>query len=390
MTSWQRRRIPLAALLVAALVGCDSTTTVPGAPTAESPTLDTRSASGPFTGFSAPVFDISTTPDGSLLAVSGTSVYEINGTGMTEVAEVPTTPGSGLNGVAARGRRDILVTSGGQDLALGAGVWRVSAGRTDLLGDVEAFETANDPDAFAGPQWKNQACEGDPRNGDFTAGPQSNPYHLTTERGGALVADAAGNSLLRVGADGSIELVAVLTPPTGDGTDWQVFFVIEGEDGEPDIPCYVQPVPTSVAVGPGGEYYVGELTGLTLPQFGGAPAPAWSRVWRIDAGASGVTCPSEACEVAFDGFTSIVDVEVGPDGNVYVLELDEAGWFPATALGAATNGTLNRCDPSSGICDVVTSELFLPNAVAFDKWDGLWVLNSSLFNTEIVKVGEVS
>ncbi|HSM04116.1 MAG TPA: ScyD/ScyE family protein [Longimicrobiales bacterium] len=358
-------------------------------PVADQPTLDVRSETGPFTGFSAPVFDVSTTPDGSLVAVSGTSVYEIDGSGMTEVAAVPTAPGSGLNGIAANGRRDLWVTSAGQDLAVGAGVWRVSAGRTTLVGDIEAFETANDPDALAGPGWKNVACEGDPRNGPYTAGPQSNPYHLTSHRGGALVADAAGNSLLRVGADGSVELVAVFTPPTGDGSDWQVNFVIEGTDGEPDIPCYVQPVPTSVAVGSKGRSYVGELTGLTLPQIGGAPAPAWSRVWEIDAGATGVTCPSDACRVAFDGFTSIVDVAIGPEGHVYVLEMDEAGWFAATT-GGATHGTLSRCDPGSGVCEVVTEELFLPGALTFDKWGGLWVVNSSLFATEIVKIDAAS
>ena len=80
-----------------------------------------------------------------------------------------------------------------------------------------------------------------------------------------------------------------------------------------------------------------------------------------------------------------MDVEVGPDGGVYVLELDEAGWFAGTG-GGTTNGTLNRCDPEAGTCEVVTSDLVLPGAVAFDKWGGLWVVNSSLFATEILKI----
>ena len=45
----------------------------------------------------------------------------------------------------------------------------------------------------------------------------------------------------------------------------------------------VQPVATSVAIGPDGAYYVGELKGF--------PAPTGeSRVWRIEPGSRNVRC----------------------------------------------------------------------------------------------------
>src|SRR4029077_7680654 len=68
---------------------------------------------------------------------------------------------------------------------------------------------------------------------------------------GDVVVDASGNSLLHVDADGEISLLAVFpsrstTPPR------PVLPGINLSDS----------VPTSVAVGPDGAYYVGELTGI--------------------------------------------------------------------------------------------------------------------------------
>ena len=73
----------------------------------------------------------------------------------------------------------------------------------------------------------------------------TNPYGLITEpRGRALVVtDAGGNSMLRVGANGRISTLAAFAPHPEDSDD---------------------SVPTSVAVGPDGAYYVGELTGIPV------------------------------------------------------------------------------------------------------------------------------
>jgi len=324
-------------------------------------------AQGPYEEIGPAVWDIAAAPDGGILVARNTTILEIRTDGIEEIRTVPTTPGSPVNGIAPVGRASLFATSGGLDLAAGAGVWHVSRGRARLVGDVAAFETDNDPDAFEGPMWKNQACEEDPGQG-FSAGPQSNPYHLTAVDGGtALVADAAGNSLLSVETNGTVDWVAVFTPPVDASGDYRFLKPALSDSG---IDCYVQPVPNSVAIGPDGDWYVGELTG--------APAvPGWSRVWRIEKGSRHVTCPSAACEMLADGFTSIIDLEFGPDGWLYVVELDEASWLAAIGVIPPAGGTVNRCDPGTGLCEVVAPGLELPGAIAFDDRGTAWILENS-------------
>lgn len=358
---YRHRFLALALVLLLAACGDRS------APTGVASAFDlARVATDGPVSFDPASFDIAATPDGRLLVSRNNSVLEIRDGELHPITELPI-PGA-VNGLAARGAGNFFATAGGGDLAAGAGVWHVSRGGARLVGDIEAFETANDPDAFEGPQWKDQACEEDPFQG-FSAGPQSNPYHVTTTRGGtALVGDAAGNTLLRVGTNGSVEWVAVFTPPVDDAGD---FRFLKTAESDATIDCYVQPVPTSVAVGPDGAYYVGELTGAP----GG---PGWSRVWRIDAGAEQVVCPSHACEMVVDGMTSIIDVAFGPDGWLYLVEYDEASWL-AVVTGAPTGGTVNRCDViGSGSCEPVAEGLFLPSAIDFDKAGRLWLLEGNI------------
>ncbi len=168
-----------------------------------------------------------------------------------------------------------------------------------------------------------------------------------------LVADAAANDILHVQANGTVDWVAVLTP-------------VDLPPGQIDP----QPVPTSVAIGPDGAYYVGELTG-----FPGTPGLA--RVWRIAPGSRHVFCPSTACALVASGFTSIMDLAFGPDGTLYVVEFDEAGWLGVEDNGFAktpAGGTVNACNVGTGVCSIVASNLSLPTAIAVDKTGGLWIV----------------
>ena len=106
--------------------------------------------------FPAPIFDIDAAPNGAIIAAGGTGLMAGHRGRVRHVIDIPvadTQPPTTVNGVDAIGVRSFFVASGGGDLAAGAAVWRVSAGRARLVGDVEAFETAHDPDAFGGPQW---------------------------------------------------------------------------------------------------------------------------------------------------------------------------------------------------------------------------------------------
>jgi len=180
--------------------------------------------------FTAPVLDISAAPDGSiLLAETIFSSAEIPGEGETSetvikrihhrkgvstLGTINTVKGASLNGLAALGKSNFFAAAGGPDQAVGAKIYRINPGGQTVIGDIEEYEQRVDVDANKGVMWKNTLCEA---AGPFTAGPQSNPYHLTTDKSDILVADAAGNSLLSVKKNGHIDWVAVFTPPTENG-----------------------------------------------------------------------------------------------------------------------------------------------------------------------------
>ncbi|MFW6193529.1 MAG: ScyD/ScyE family protein [Gemmatimonadota bacterium] len=345
-------------------------------------------ASFTFTG--GPVFDIDAAPNGNVLvaetvldgvASGPTTIWEIvtRGRGGTSELVQFSTPGgiTPVNGLATVGRGSFFAARGGLDLAENAAVLHVTPAGARVVGDVEAFEKAEDPDLTGSAAWKDGACAA--ASGPFTPGPQSNPFHLAAVSGSTvLLADAAGNTLLRVGKDGDVELVALFTPPADGGgasddpTDWLEFPFEPADDGF----CFVQPVPNSVAVGPDGGIYVGELTGVG--------ALGVSRVWRIAPGATDVVCPSADCTVAFSDFTSIIDLAFGPDGDLHVVEYDEAGWLTSVGVGTPEGGTVNRCDVEAGSCEIATigdevlEELTFPAALTFDRTGGAWLLENNL------------
>ncbi len=123
-----------------------------------------------------------------------------------------------------------------------------------------------------------------------------------------------------------------------------------------------QAVPTSVAVGPDGAYYVGELKGF--------PAPTdQSNIWRIEPGATGLECGVDPqCTEVFDGgFTSIVDLDFGPDGTLYVSELDEASWAAVEIFDNPIGGTANACDLATLTCQEIATDVPQHTALTVDK-----------------------
>lgn len=79
----------------------------------------------------------------------------------------------------------------------------------------------------------------------------------------------------------------------------------------------MESVPTAVAIGPDGAYYVSELKGVPFP-------PGASRIWRIAPGSTGATCDplqeqTGPCTTVAASFSSVIDLTFGPDGTMYVL-----------------------------------------------------------------------
>jgi hypothetical protein len=288
--------------------------------------------------FAGPIFGLSAAPDGSLLvADAAAGVVQLNKGAGSLIAGLP-----GVSDVAAIGVGDAFAITGAGDAKL----YRVSNGKVRMLADLGAYEATVNPDA-----------------------PEINPNPFDVEAlngGKALVADAGGNDLLIVDQQGKIDWVATL-PEEMVSTDHIKSLVgcpnplpgLESFCGLPPV-MPAQAVATSVAVGPDGAYYMGELKG-----FPGALNT--SRVWRIEPGTLHAQCGvSPACSVVASGFTSIVDLAFGPDGTLYVTEYDEAS-FMAIELGVGMQGgTVNACKLGGG-CSVLASGLMMPIGVAVTK-----------------------
>lgn len=188
-------------------------------------------------------------------------------------------------------------------------------------------------------------------NPDGHAVPDSNPYGLLALPGKVIYADAGGNALNQVSANGDISTLAVfpdriITRPNG-------------------TMATIQSVPTTVELGPDGDLYVGQLTGA--PFTVGA-----ANVYRvpIDGGTP---------VVAYSGFTNIIDIAFAADGSLFVLEISKNGipsFNPGRLVHIALDGT--RTEIAAGM-------LRAPGGIAIDGDGALYVTNKSLNAT----LGEV-
>lgn len=342
--------------------------------------------SGPFEFPGAIVFDISATPDGSVMVgvneFSGNrSIQLIKNGQLKKMIDLNTE--TDIQGIESIGTGNAFFTTGGTDLAINGELYRASNGKVRMVADLAKFERERDPDAFEGLQWKNQQCEEEfDDNGGlvFTAGPQNNPYKVSAFDGETvLVADAAGNTLLQATTDGNVDWKAILTPPLNSDGEWMQLF--ETSDGSEDITCYVQPVPTSVAIGDDGYVYVGELTGGTA---GGLPI-GLSRVWKMPAEAKNLVCSeidgSSECNLLIEGLTSVIDLEIGPDGLLYVVEFDANSWLSSVVPSIPWGGgSVKAYNTESGEMEKeVATGLVYPGAITFDKKGNLWLLENKLF-----------
>jgi len=167
------------------------------------------------------------------------------------------------------------------------------------IGDIWAFERAVNPDKAGG---GNPAVD-------------SNPVDVLFDGRRFVVADAGGNA---------IDLVRPFGPFSTRVSNLAVFpnRLVDNPLGGPQVP--MQAVPTSVVLGPDHQYYVSQLTGFPFP-VGGA------NVYRVDP-------RTGATSVVASGFTNIMDLAFGPDGTLYVLEIDHDSLLPP--IGPKNDGAI--------------------------------------------------
>lgn len=252
-------------------------------------------------------------------------------------------------GLDAGGLQDIAFDSGGQAYGLfsfgsdaaqrnsnlgaaGAALGTIAKlplngiGTLEPIADVAAHELASNPAGGAS---------------------DSNPFGFAlTPSGSFLVADAGANDFVTATSAGVVSTLAVLPAKPNP---------------LPFGPPVYQSVPTSIAVGPDGAYYVGQLTGFPFP-------PGAASVFRFDPATSTVT-------EALTGFTNIIDLAFDDAGALYVLQVSSNGL--ASTMGPGS-GLLIKVDPISGDRETIASTgLVFPGAVTVGPDGSLFVTNRS-------------
>ena len=275
-------------------------------------------------------------------------------TGLASFAPVNGNNAIGPHGVFAKGGR-VFVTNGGPTAPMREGevVLRdptlvaedpVSAlygtllkvrkhGRVSEVADLWAFENENNPDAEVG----NEAVD-------------SNPVDVLAERGGRFfVADAGGNTVLRVSRRGTVSVLSLFpNVPTPNPL------------GGPDVP--MNAVPTGVVSGPDKALYVSQLTGFPFP-VGGA------NIFRVDRRTGEYTTYA-------GGFTNVMDLDFGRDGTLYVLEIDHDSLLEP--IGPSREGGLWAVPPGGGTPEQIelpAGTLIEPGGIAVGKHGDLYVSN---------------
>jgi hypothetical protein len=147
------------------------------------------------------------------------------------------------------------------------------------VADLWRFERDNNPDEQVG----NPLID-------------SNPVDVFAGRGTLLVADAGGNTVLEVSRRGRVRVLSLFPN------------IPQPNPFVPGAIVQMNAVPTGIVAGPGGAYYMSQLTGFPFPLRG-------AKIFKIDPRTGAYTTYAS-------GFTNVMDLDFGRDGTLYVLELD--------------------------------------------------------------------
>ena len=167
--------------------------------------------------------------------------------------------------------------------------------------------------------------------------PDANPNAVLYSGGHRYVADAGANILVRVKRNGAVKVIAFFPVPGGAQSD---------------------AVPTCVARGPDGAFYVGEL-------LGGFYFPGRARVWRV--------VPGHAPRVWARGLTTVQGCGFGADGAFYATEFQTGG------LGSDNPaGDVVRIGRHGHRTHLGVGKLFFPSGFAAGSGRAIYVSNCSI------------
>ena len=283
-------------------------------------------------------------------------------TGLPSIA-APNGQAQGADGLSIGGYGEAYVTTGletdpnqrvGPELAGMARIIRVSAAALrgnarghehdawEFVADVGAFEIATNPDC-----------------GRI----DTDPFGLFAEPNGLIIADAGGNSFLRLDRTGELSTFLPM----------QSRYTTPLHEGCPVPAGYpaVQPketVPTSIVKGADGAYYIGQLAGVPITA-GAASIYRW--------------VPGSDPEVWLSGFTYIVAMTADDAGNLYVAQYTD-GPAPGSGLLA---GSVIRVAPD-GTRQTVITGVRMPTGIAIGP-DGAIYVTQYGAKMKLTPLGEV-
>lgn len=166
----------------------------------------------------------------------------------------------------------------------------------------------------------------------------TNPNSIAADGNGYLLADAGGNSVLRLDHKGNLSTVAV---PPGGMAEAPPFIPVP-----PGTLIPFEPVPTAAERGPDGAVYVSQLTGFPFPVGG-------SSIWRI--------APDGTMTQWATGLTNVTDL-TWANGKLYAVQLANDG-----LLSGDLTGSLVQVKKGKSTHQVVADDLFAPYGVVIHK-----------------------
>jgi hypothetical protein len=274
------------------------------------------------------------------LGLSGAVARIVDGQVSTAIGNLPS-----LGGEGPIGPQDVVVQPGGNfAVSMGMGqeaevrddtlmsplLGTVYTGRFDRDGqvtrtrtaDIAAFEAAHNPDGS-----------------DMH---DSDPGGLVATGGSYVLADSGGNTLLHATRGGQVRLLAVFPERMVDAPPFL------GLPSGAQVP--MQAVPTAVAVGPDGAYYVSQLTGFPFPVGG-------SMIWRV--------VPGEQPTVWASGLTNVTDLAWDGD-QLYAVQMFDNGLLSGDGMGSLVAVHAGANDPAG---QMVGGPLPVPYGVAIQGGD---------------------
>jgi hypothetical protein len=237
---------------------------------------------------------------------------------------------------------------------------RLSAGSSSpaLEADLGRFEARHHPDHGAGTEVRFGQSAID-----------SDPYAIVAYRGGYAIADAGANDLLFVSPSGKISVLAVF-PTIKERAAAGAF----GSKQKKAIEAEAQAVPDSLAVGPDGALYVGELGGIP-------DALGESDVYRV--------LPGHRPTVYASGLTGVDDIAFDSRGRLLVLEIDRKGLNdPGFNTGHPASGVLLRISPSGSRQTLLSKGLIYPTGIAV-RGSTIYLSNYGVSSASVGRGGEI-